>query len=240
MRSRFGPRVIEAVIVSTVVCGAVFAAALLRAVKRSRFTREGAFLPRDVGLIASPWNAQLGVMTFASPVVSVVVRGGNTGGEEPWLASTTLAQLDGHAFHVAPRETASILMRPLGLTAIEIGNASFDATFAVSARGDADVVRAWFSTSAVQEAVRALHANETLTSVTLAKGGRMSAVVHRAPARPAPEEARAIALAVQALAAALLAHVHARALSAPDSPVRTAGVGGASGAPVGVSLGDRR
>lgn len=196
--------------------------------QRAQFFREcDAF--HDVRPIHRTFG-QFGLETIhTTPSVAVVISGGSKNNPPHWRIDASLPEFGARTrLHIGREGRLGALREKLGITDIHIGDADFDRTFSV--RGsDADVVRAVIGQPHIQDAIWTLFMDHAVQFLKLDKDGHVYVWIARTLTSAA--EARERAFDVAALTTALY-HVE-RALPG-------AGVGGSTGAPVGISLGRHR
>jgi hypothetical protein len=209
---------------------------------RKRFAALTAVLADDAQVRLTPgvsWRSTTQIETRAplrqATMVSVA---GDKNEPARWSITTQVDALVAKTTVSLSREGfAGKLRERIGLKDVHIGIDDFDAL--VCLRGsDADLLRGVFTTPAVMRATLELFADQSFMRLDVGTSGRVTCEMRRAGLDGLDMKRKL--LAVVALADALADGAYARPLPDPASAVRTAGVGGASGAPVSVPLGDRR
>jgi hypothetical protein len=219
-----------------VMTGGVIVAATWWQRQQLRRFREEAARFGDVVAPPSIWSAGLDTVP---PLPPASIRAGGGGKNNPprWDVRSAAPRLSLRTSLTIDREgILGALREKLGQHDVHIGDAAFDGAFCV--RGsDPDVVRGVMQRSAVQLAVRALFDDPDAMQLVVRDGGDVHARLRRRSADAAT--VRQKLLAVVRLVQALEEHADAEPSLPPESPLRTAGTGGASGAPVGIPWAER-
>jgi hypothetical protein len=219
-----------------VVGATIGGSVLVYKLRRERFVREANELG-DVVVLDGRWT--IGLATKDSePLAQAVAAGGGKNNPTRWDV-TSMARRMGvrTTLHIDREGVFGALRETFGKHDVHTGDDAFDKQFCLRG-GDADIVRGVFQEASVQHAVRVLFEQRAVRYVKLNADGGLYAWVGRAGLNA--YDARLHAQALQKVARALEAHADRAPVPSPTSPLRTSGVGGASGAPVGVPIGDRR
>lgn len=132
---------------------------------------------------------------------------------------------------------SGVLREAVGMKDVHVGDESFDKL--VCLRGSVgDAVRGIFTSASVQQATRALLEDKQLWSFRIDDASNVHARYARYGIDPVDMKGKI--LRVVALADAIENAADRPALPDPGSSVRTQAIGGGSGAPVSIPLGDRR
>ena len=195
---------------------------------------------REVAMVGG--TGSFAVFQFATrpPLrpMTMVAAGGGKNNPPRWELAGELPGISARTTVSVSREGVSGKLREtLGMKDVHVGDDAFDKL--VCLRGnEPDVVRGVFSTAAVQAATRELFADGAFWRLAIdAKGAfRMSF----ARGKVEVSDVKRKLLAAVALADALDHAAEAQPLPDPRSSVRTSGVGASSGAPISISVGERR
>jgi hypothetical protein len=172
-----------------------------------------------------------------APVVRVLSMSGGDDLPQRWECAGLVPRLGARTtFHVEPKGDRRAQAK-FGRKLVELGDAAFDGVFALSGE-DHDLLRAVFSSVAVQDALRRMFLDQPFAFAQIDDEGRLLAaapIYERTAA-----EARDRLLRTQELVRALHDNASVRALPAQGAALSVEGVGGASGAPVSVPIGSKQ
>ena len=219
-------------IIPLAIFGAVVAFAVVTEQRQKKEFFAALEVDPDVVAIAAK-GASAQCRTKRPPFIEVKSAGGGKNNPTRWDAR-------GIAFRVAARTTLHLsregslgaLREMLGFKDVHVGDEDFDKAFTV--RGsEPDVVRGLFASVEVKDALRAFFAvpawNMHIDDEGLVKA-------QRARRKLDADEAKQFALALARVVELLELHADDPAIASP-SPLLAGATGGASGAPVGVSIG---
>lgn len=229
----FLPMVVTFVLFAAVGLGVIV---LVRR-QRAQFLREAATFA-DVR--AS--QRSFGVLSLETvpplPRASIVATGGGKNNPARWDATSLSPRLaERTSLTIDEEGLLGKLREKLGGSDIKIGDEGFDRRFCI--RGsDSDVVRGVVQHPAVQQAIRTFFNDPLACLVKVKEDGTFSGRFLRSTSTASA--GRDKLLLVAALVAALEENADAEIVRPQGSSVESAGVGGASGSPVGVSLGTLR